>query len=107
MFSSRLIKHSLLTVAVGASWIGQRVRESGLYGLRHCRICLESVKMPGSADPAQIPYDLGLTYVASGNKQAARARYEELKRLKSSLAEDLLTQIKRNEVSQEKISSHQ
>ena len=55
--------------------------------------CLESVKMPGSADPAQIPYDLGLTYAASGNKQAAQARYDELIRLKSSLAEDLLRQI--------------
>jgi tetratricopeptide (TPR) repeat protein len=55
--------------------------------------CLQGIKLPSSADPAQIPYDLGLTHVASGNKQAAQAQYEELKRLKSSLAEDLLKQI--------------
>lgn len=55
--------------------------------------CIQSVKIPSSGDPAQIPYELGLTYVASGNKQNARAKYEQLKQMKSSLAEDLLRQI--------------
>ena len=55
--------------------------------------CFQSVKVPNPEDAAQIPYDVGLTHVASGNKQAARSQYEELKRLKSSLAEDLRKQI--------------
>jgi tetratricopeptide (TPR) repeat protein len=55
--------------------------------------CFQSVKIPNPEDAAQIPYDVGLTHVANGNKQAARSQYEELKRLKSSLAEDLLKQI--------------
>lgn len=55
--------------------------------------CFKSVKIPNSGDAGQIPYDVGLTHVASGNKQAALAQYEELKRLKSSLAEDLLREI--------------
>jgi tetratricopeptide (TPR) repeat protein len=55
--------------------------------------CFQTVKLPNSGDPNQIPYELGLTYVASGNKQAARAQYEELKRRNSSLAGDLLKQI--------------
>jgi tetratricopeptide (TPR) repeat protein len=55
--------------------------------------CLQKVKIPSTANSDQIPYDIGVSYVASGNKEAARAQYEELKRLKSALAEILLKQI--------------
>lgn len=55
--------------------------------------CAQKVKMPASGDPAQIPYEIGLTHVASGNKEAALKQYEELKKKQSSLAEDLLRMI--------------
>ena len=55
--------------------------------------CVQNVKMPSSGDPAQIPYEIGLTYVASKNKEAARAQYERLKQMRSSLAANLLRQI--------------
>ena len=43
--------------------------------------------------PDQVPYDLGVTYVYSGNKQAALAQHQRLVQLKSLLAEDLLKKI--------------
>jgi tetratricopeptide (TPR) repeat protein len=55
--------------------------------------CFQRIKLPSAEDPGQIMYDVGLTYVASKNKEAARAQYEQLKQMKSSLAEDLLRQI--------------
>jgi len=55
--------------------------------------CVQKVKIPSSGDPAQIPYEIGITYVASNNKAAALAQYEELRRMKSSLANDLLRKI--------------
>jgi tetratricopeptide (TPR) repeat protein len=55
--------------------------------------CFQKLKGSTSEDPGQQAYDIGLTYVASKNKKAALAQYEQLKQSKSSLAEDLLSQI--------------
>ena len=52
--------------------------------------CVQNIKLTSDADPAQVPYEIGLTHVAGKNKAAALAQYEELKRMKSELAEDLL-----------------
>ena len=50
-------------------------------------------KLQGSGDPAQVPYEIGLTHVASKNKEAAFTMYEQLKRMNSNLAERLLRAI--------------
>lgn len=55
--------------------------------------CVQNIKVPTSGDPAQIPYEIGLTHVASKNKEAALTQYEELKRKNSNLAEHLLKAI--------------
>lgn len=55
--------------------------------------CVQKIKLTGSADPAQIPYEIGWTHIASKNKDAALAQYEELKRRNSNLAEDLMRAI--------------
>jgi tetratricopeptide (TPR) repeat protein len=55
--------------------------------------CFQNIKMPSSGDPARIPYDVGLTHIATGNKQAAMGSYEELKRMKSNLADTLLNKL--------------
>ena len=55
--------------------------------------CFKNVKIPGNGNPAQIPYEIGLTHVASKNKAAALVQYERLKQMESSLAEELLTAI--------------
>ena len=54
--------------------------------------CVQSLILPAS-EAARIPYEIGLTYVASKNKEAALIQYEQLKLMKSGLAEDLLRQI--------------
>lgn len=55
--------------------------------------CFQKLKPPSSEDPGQQAYDIGLTYVASKDKTAALAQYEKLKQMKSTLAEELLSQI--------------
>lgn len=55
--------------------------------------CVQNIKLPSSGDPAQIPYEIGLTHVASKNKEAAFTKYEQLKRMNSNLAENLLRAI--------------
>lgn len=55
--------------------------------------CFQKLNLPPTEDPGQIIYDVGLTYVADGQKEAARSQHEKLKELKSSLARDLLRQI--------------
>lgn len=55
--------------------------------------CIEKIKLPSSADPNQIPYEIGLTHVASKNKDGALVQYEELKRKNSNLAKNLLRAI--------------
>lgn len=49
---------------------------------------------PPTATPGQAQYDIGLTHVLSKNKRAALEQYQELVRLKSSFAEELLKKIK-------------
>lgn len=55
--------------------------------------CFQNLKPPGSEDPGQQAYDIGLTYVASGDKKAAQAEYEKLKQIKSGLAGELIGKI--------------
>jgi tetratricopeptide (TPR) repeat protein len=55
--------------------------------------CVQNIKLPSAGDPAQIPYEIGLTHVASKNKEAAFTMYEQLKRMNSNLAESLLRAI--------------
>lgn len=55
--------------------------------------CVGKLKLPEIADPGQIVYELGQIYVASGDKKAAQAQYEQLKRLKSSFADNLLREL--------------
>ncbi len=55
--------------------------------------CVQNIKLPSNGDPAQIPYEIGLTHLASKNKAAALVQYEQLKKMNPSLAEDLLTAI--------------
>jgi tetratricopeptide (TPR) repeat protein len=43
--------------------------------------------------PDRVPYEIGVTHVHSGNKQAALAQHQQLTQLKSGLADDLLQQI--------------
>lgn len=47
-------------------------------------------KIPNFNDPAQIYYDVGVTYVAGKNKKAALAEHQKLKQIRSFLAVDLL-----------------
>jgi tetratricopeptide (TPR) repeat protein len=54
--------------------------------------CIQSLSVPASV-AAQIPYEIGLTYIASKNKKAAFVQYEQLKLMKSGLAEHLLREI--------------
>lgn len=55
--------------------------------------CFQNLKPSSSEDPGQQAYDIGLTYVASGNKKAATEQYEQLKKVESALAAELLSQI--------------
>lgn len=55
--------------------------------------CVQKITLPKTADPNQIPYEIGLTHVASNNKEAALTQYEELKRKNSKLANNLLRAI--------------
>lgn len=80
--------------------------DSGNKNLYLCRIvrlqakygealaCFEKLVYP-IAD--QVPYELGVTYLDSGNKKAALAQHQQLVQLKSALADALLQQI--NEMS--------
>ncbi len=47
-------------------------------------------KIPDFNDPAQIIYDVGVTYAAGKNKKAALVEYDKLKQIRSFLAVDLL-----------------
>jgi tetratricopeptide (TPR) repeat protein len=55
--------------------------------------CFQNLKPLASEDPGQQPYDIGLTYVASGDKKAAMEQYEQLKKVGSALAAELISQI--------------
>jgi hypothetical protein len=55
--------------------------------------CFQKLTPPSSEDPGQQAYEIGLTYVASKNKKAARAQHEQLEKVQSALAEDLLRHI--------------
>jgi tetratricopeptide (TPR) repeat protein len=55
--------------------------------------CVQSIKLPNPVDMDQIYYEIGLINVATKNRTAALAKYEQLKQMKSSLAQDLLRQI--------------
>lgn len=48
---------------------------------------------PPADIPGQVPYDIGLTYVASKNKKAALEQYQQLVRMKSQLADELRNKI--------------
>ena len=67
----------------------ERLRRNYVAALR----CFQNLKPPTSEDPGQQAYDIGLTYVASGDKKAALAEYEKLKQLKSGLAGELIGKI--------------
>ena len=55
--------------------------------------CFQNIKIPANENPAQIPFEIGLTHVAGKNKAAALAQYEQLKQMTASLADDLLRAI--------------
>ncbi len=55
--------------------------------------CFQNLKPPSSEDPGQQAYDIGLTYVASGNKKEALEQHEQLKKVGSALAAELMSQI--------------
>lgn len=52
--------------------------------------CFQKIKVPAAEDPGTIAFDVGATYVAAKNKNAALAQYEQLKQMKSALADELL-----------------
>src|SRR5262249_7271993 len=52
--------------------------------------CFQKLSYPLSD---QVPYEMGSTYVLMGNKQAALAQHLQLTQLKSTLAEELMSQI--------------
>jgi tetratricopeptide (TPR) repeat protein len=73
-----------------------------LYGCRIERLrghipeaisCFQHLNLPAGEDPGTIIYDVGVTYISSKNKKAALAQHDELVRLQSSLAADLISQI--------------
>lgn len=72
-----------------ALYLGRKARLLGNYAeaIEYFR------KVNYPEEPGQSPYEIGVVYVVSKNKKAALAQYEQLKKLKSSLAEDLLTRI--------------
>ena len=55
--------------------------------------CFQKIKVPASEDPGTLAFDIGVTYVAAGSKKPALAQYEQLKQMKSVLAEELLAKI--------------
>jgi len=55
--------------------------------------CFQTLKPSSSEDPGQQAYDIGLTYVASGNRKAALEQYEQAKKVGSVLATELMNQI--------------
>jgi tetratricopeptide (TPR) repeat protein len=55
--------------------------------------CFQTLKPPPEEDPGQQAYDIGLTYVASGNKASALEQYEQLKKIGSALTAELMGQI--------------
>ena len=92
----RYYEKSIELVKGNEAWVGE-VMKCRVLRLRsqysESISCAQNLKLPASGDPAQIPYEIGLTHVASGNKEAAQKQYEELRKLQSSRAEDLLRQI--------------
>lgn len=55
--------------------------------------CVQNIKLPNSSETDQIYYEIGLIHVATKNREAALAQYEQLKQMKSALAQDLLREI--------------
>lgn len=55
--------------------------------------CFEKLKLPSVEDPGTILYDVGVTHIAAKNKKGALAQYEQLKKVQSALAADLMSQI--------------
>jgi hypothetical protein len=55
--------------------------------------CVQNIKLPNSSETDQIYYDIGLVHVATRNKEAALLQYEQLKRMNSPLAQNLLREI--------------
>ena len=55
--------------------------------------CFQTLKPSNSEASGVQAYDLGLAYVASGNKKAALEQYEQLKKVGSALAAELMGQI--------------
>jgi superkiller protein 3 len=55
--------------------------------------CFQKIKIPSSEDPGTTIYDVGTTFVVAKNKKAALVQFEQLKQMKSALADDLLRQI--------------
>ena len=53
----------------------------------------QKLPQPPTEMLGQTQYDIGLTYVASKNKKAALEQYQQLVKLKSPLAEELLKKI--------------
>lgn len=70
-------------------YLGRIARLRGSYAeaIDHFR------KVSFSDDPGRSVYEIGVVYVCSKNRKAARAEYDRLKPLSASLAEDLLRQI--------------
>jgi tetratricopeptide (TPR) repeat protein len=55
--------------------------------------CFQKLKLPPKEDPGTKIFEIGLTYVASKSEEAARTQFEQLKAMKSPLAQELLRQI--------------
>src|SRR5262249_55302211 len=73
-----------------------------LYGCRIERLrrnysgairCFQTLKPTSTEDPGQQAYDIGVTYVASGDKKGAREQYDQLQKIGSALAAELMAQI--------------
>ena len=56
-------------------------------------ICFQKIKVPASQSAETIFYEVGLSFVVSKNKKAALVQYEQLKQMRSTLAQDLQRQI--------------
>ena len=55
--------------------------------------CVQNIKLPNSSQTDQIYYEIGLIHVATKDREAALAQYEQLKRMNFPLAENLLREI--------------